>query len=215
MPTAPSPSPTTVSAAKPSMRPPFTTLVTRFTDTIFSFRPSLRWSPPCILDCCLAIVIPLYDFWVRRVPQTGPARSCPLEFEPGFPRCVRQSLYPAVILVAGTVESDLADAQHLRLFGDALANDARRRLVAAAGQLAAQILLRGRSARQHLVALGRKYLGVNVAVGAVHAEPHRFLLMHPAPGLSRAAQPRGSLLDHDCPSRYFFFVSLSTTCSPV
>ncbi len=46
MPTRPSPSPTTVSAAKPMIRPPFTTLVTRFTAIIFSMRPSPRSS------CC-------------------------------------------------------------------------------------------------------------------------------------------------------------------
>jgi hypothetical protein len=39
---APSPSPTTVSAAKPRIRPPFTTLVTRLTAIIFSRRPSSR-----------------------------------------------------------------------------------------------------------------------------------------------------------------------------
>jgi hypothetical protein len=57
MPIAPSPSPTTVSAAKPRMRPPLTTLVTRLTETIFSRRPSLRCSPPCILGCILAMVL--------------------------------------------------------------------------------------------------------------------------------------------------------------
>ena len=44
MPTRPSPSPTTVSAANPRMRPPLTTLVTRLTAIIFSFRPSSRLS---------------------------------------------------------------------------------------------------------------------------------------------------------------------------
>ena len=58
MPMEPSPSPTTVSAAKPRMRPPFTTLVTRFTLIIFSRRPSLRSSPP-------------WPFW------SGLAMSCP------------------------------------------------------------------------------------------------------------------------------------------
>ena len=59
IPTAPSPSPTTVSAAKPRIRPPFTTLVTRLTEIIFSRRPSPRSSPPCILGCILAMVLPL------------------------------------------------------------------------------------------------------------------------------------------------------------
>src|SRR5260221_4310152 len=72
MPTAPSPSPTTVSAAKPRIRPPFTTLVTRFTETIFSFRPSERCSPPCILGCILAIVIPL-----QCSPKSGPQEESP------------------------------------------------------------------------------------------------------------------------------------------
>jgi hypothetical protein len=54
MPMPPSPSPTTVSAAKPSTRPPFTTLVTRFTAIIFSRSPSPR-SSDCILGWIFAI----------------------------------------------------------------------------------------------------------------------------------------------------------------
>ena len=47
MPMRPSPSPTTVSAAKPRIRPPFTTLVTRLIEIIFSFNPSPRSSCCC------------------------------------------------------------------------------------------------------------------------------------------------------------------------
>src|SRR5687768_12643780 len=58
MPIEPSPSPTTVSAAKPRIRPPFTTLVTRFTEIIFSRRPSLRSSWPWFLWSFLAMSRP-------------------------------------------------------------------------------------------------------------------------------------------------------------
>jgi hypothetical protein len=55
MPTRPSPSPTTVSAAKPRIRPPFTTLVTRLMLIIFSRRPSPRSSCCCCRCCILAM----------------------------------------------------------------------------------------------------------------------------------------------------------------
>src|SRR5688572_14017497 len=58
MPIEPSPSPTTVRAAKPRMRPPFTTLVTRFTEIIFSRRPSLRSSDPMLRLSGFAISVP-------------------------------------------------------------------------------------------------------------------------------------------------------------
>src|SRR5687768_7511391 len=58
MPIEPSPSPTTVRAAKPRIRPPFTTLVTRFTEIIFSRRPSLRSSWPWFLWSFLAMSRP-------------------------------------------------------------------------------------------------------------------------------------------------------------
>src|SRR5262245_19269535 len=124
IPTAPSPSPTTVSAAKPSIRPPFTTLVTRFTETIFSFRPSIRCSPPCILGCILAMVFPL-------------------ELEAGFSRGLGQRLDPAVVPVPRTVEGDRLDAQALGLLGDALADRRGCILVAAFGDLRAHFLFQG------------------------------------------------------------------------
>src|SRR6266403_1312725 len=55
-PMRPSPSPTTVSAAKPRMRPPLTTLVTRLTAIIFSRKPSSRASPR-LFGWILAIVV--------------------------------------------------------------------------------------------------------------------------------------------------------------
>src|SRR3989441_978119 len=133
MPTAPSPSPTTVSAAKPRIRPPFTTLVTRFTETIFSFRPSVRCSPPCILGCILAIVFPFECSPSGTVGGRPPIRRqsrTNLELEAGLSRGVCQRFDPAVILVAGAVERDRLDAQTFRFLGDALAYRHRCRLVA-------------------------------------------------------------------------------------
>src|SRR5437899_4147258 len=119
MPTAPSPSPTTVRAARPRIRPPFTTLVTRFTATIFSFRPSVRCSPPCILGCILAIVFPLET------------RACVLELETGLSSGLGKRLDPAVVSVSRSVERDSLDAQALGLLGDPLADRGGRVLVAA------------------------------------------------------------------------------------
>src|SRR6478735_715693 len=62
MPMRPSPSPTTVSAAKPRIRPPFTTLVTRLIEIIFSFNPSPRSSCCCgwrgLDRCCAMYEVP-------------------------------------------------------------------------------------------------------------------------------------------------------------
>src|SRR5262249_58472395 len=97
MPMLPSPSPTTVSAAKPSTRPPFTTLVTRLIATIFSRRPSPRSSPPpCILEACSFAMV--YG---------------PLELETGFARGGCQRLDPAVEFVTRTVESHPPDPRPL------------------------------------------------------------------------------------------------------
>src|SRR5207344_2552812 len=105
MPTRPSPSPTTVSAAKPRIRPPFTTLVTRFTAIIFSRRPSLRSSFCGPLDWgALAMIY----------------RS--LEFEAGFPRGLGQRLHAAVIPVTGAVERNFLHTLLPCLLGDALAH---------------------------------------------------------------------------------------------
>src|SRR5690242_743456 len=114
MPTRPSPSPTTVSAAKPRMRPPFTTLVTRLIPIIFSRRPSPRSSCCCCLPPCLC--------WAMKFA---------LELETAGARGFRERLHAAMEPEPGTVERHLLDAERLRFFGDALADEFRRRLVAA------------------------------------------------------------------------------------
>src|SRR5438093_1145685 len=171
MPTAPSPSPTTVSAAKPRIRPPFTTLVTRFTETIFSFRPSERCSPPCILGCILAIVIPLEcspksGLWEEDLPFVAD-----LELEAGLSRGVCQRFDPAVILVAGAVERDGLDAQTFRFLGDTPAYRDRRRLVAAVRDRGAHFLLHRLGGAQHF-SVHRAQLGVDLSIGSMHSQPH-------------------------------------------
>src|SRR5262245_52206226 len=172
MPMPPSPSPTTVSAAKPSTRPPFTTFVTRFTATIFSRSPSPRSSPICIFDAC----------------NFAMAVRSALELETRFARGVRQRLDAAVILVTRAVERNRLDARLLRALGDALADFGRRLDVAAPLHVRPQLGLgRGRG-RQHLGAACVYHLGVDVAVGAVHGQPHRIQLGDLGPGLARPAQ---------------------------
>src|SRR5712691_12076537 len=167
MPTAPSPSPTTVSAAKPRIRPPFTTLVTRFTETIFSFRPSVRCSPPCILGCILAIVIPLECSPSGTLGGT-PLFVANLELEAGLSRGVCQRFDPAVVPVAGAVERNGLDAQTSRFLGDTLAYRRRRRFVAAVRHRDAHFLLHGGGGGQHL-AVHRAQLGVDMSVGSMHS----------------------------------------------
>src|SRR6185436_9801515 len=91
--------PTTVNAAKPRTRPPFTTLVTRLIATIFSRSPSLRSSPVCILDACSFAM--RFPSGFGRLPADYSDYS---ELEPGLARGVRQSLDSAVVAVAAAVE---------------------------------------------------------------------------------------------------------------
>src|SRR5687768_14103494 len=178
MPMLPSPSPTTVSAAKPSTRPPFTTLVTRLTATIFSRSPSPRSS------CC----------WTRRACIL--AMSGFLEFEPAGTRGLGERFHAPVVTVAGAIERHLLDAGRLRLLGDALADRFGSALVAAVLELRAQVLLQAGSAGEHLVAARGGDLRIDVAVGAVHGQAHRADLADLEPGLARAAQSGGVLVDH-------------------
>src|SRR5258706_10200537 len=195
MPIPPSPSPTTVSAAKPRIRPPFTTLVTRFTDTIFSFRPSERCSPPCILGCILAIAIPL-----ECSPKSGPREEglpfvANLELEAGLSRGVCQRFDPAVVLVAGAVERDGFDAQTFRFLGDALAYRDCRRFVAAVRDRGAHFLLGGGRGGQHF-AVHRAQLGVYVGVGSMHSQPHLRQFTDFSPRLRSAPEPCRLFVDH-------------------
>ena len=106
MPIEPSPSPTTVSAAKPRMRPPLTTLVTRFTEIIFSRRPSLRSS--FCSDFAMSVSCELA--WAA------------LELEPALAGGLGERFHAAVVAEARAVERHLGDAGGLRLLGDALAD---------------------------------------------------------------------------------------------
>src|SRR3989449_1495965 len=201
IPTAPSPSPTTVSAAKPRIRPPFTTLVTRFTETIFSFRPSMRSLPPCILGCILAIVFPL-RYSSRVLVYIGVfTRGCAplfvahLQLEAGLARGIRQRLDPAVVLVARTVERGGLDAQAFCFFGDAPAYRRSGRFVAAFRNFGAHLFLNGGGRGQHL-AVRRAQLGVDMGVGAVHRQPYRSQLAYFAARLRGAPEPCRFFVDH-------------------
>src|SRR6185437_4849211 len=174
MPIEPSPSPTTVSAAKPRMRPPFTTLVTRFTEIIFSRRPSLFSSSR-----------PLCSIF---------AMSQSSELEAALAGGFGQRLHAAVVAESGAVERHLGDARRLRLLGDALADRGRGFLAAALRMRAAHLLLERGGGSEHLAAVGVDHLGVDVVVGSMHREPHRFLPADAHARLRRAAQSRNLLV---------------------
>src|SRR5436190_14468626 len=191
MPMPPSPSPTTVSAAKPSTRPPFTTLVTRFTAIIFSRRPSPRSS------CCIR-------GWIFAI-------GFPLELQSTGAGSVRQRLDATVVAIAGPVECNLFDALVLRLLRDALTDQFGGLAVRAVLQLPAHFLLCAGSAGEHLVARGRGDLRIDVGVGAMHGQAHRADFADLVPGLTRPAESGVVFLGHG----HFFFVSFSTMASPV
>src|SRR3990167_7025868 len=169
MPMLPSPSPTTVSAAKPSTRPPFTTLVTRLTAIIFSRSPSPRSSCCCIRRACIFAITNSLEF-----KSAGPCR-------------LGKRLHPAVVPVTRAVEGHALDARRLRLFGDAPAHHFRGLSGAAAFHAGAQFFFQAGSARQHLVAAGRRDLRVDMHIGSVHREAHGADFADLEPGLARAA----------------------------
>src|SRR5512139_3405143 len=169
MPTRPSPSPTTVSAAKPRIRPPFTTLVTRLMAIIFSRRPSPRSS------CCCILVLDLGFAMIA------------LEFESRFAGRFGQRLHAAVVAESRPVERDGLDAERLRLLGNAPADDRGRGLVAAVRDVLAHVGFECRRAGEHLVSRRRDDLRVDVAVRASDHQPRRTLQRDPQPGLAGAA----------------------------
>src|SRR5260363_42211 len=170
----PSPSPTTVSAAKPKIRPPLTTLVTRLTEIIFSRRPSLRSSSGAFA-CILAIT----DF--------------SLKFKTGFTRRFGQSAHTAMITETGTVKCKRFNAGGLRLLGDAMPNKGCGGYIAAFGrQLLTHLCFQRGSAGKNLSTAGRKYLRIEMRICTMHRQP-----MHIQPGNSGArtgSAPDASLL---------------------
>src|SRR5512134_864565 len=203
MPMRPSPSPTTVSAAKPRMRPPFTTLVTRLTAIIFSLSPSSRSSDGLPLGCTFAIADSLRD------PRS--------ELQAGFARRIRKRLDASVELESGAIERDGLDTGGLGLLRHPGADEFRGRGVAAlalgAGELRAHLGLARRRRNEHLRTVGRNDARVDVQVGAVDRQP-----LH---ARQRDARTRGAgtaqtslfLFDHASLRAYFFLVSLMTTTS--
>src|SRR5690606_18789581 len=94
----------------------------------------------------------------------------PLEFQAGFTRGLGQRFHAAMVTEARAVESNRLDTRGLRLFGDALANEAGGRHVAANGQFFANLGLGSGSTDQNAVAFGRDDARVNMRIRAVHRQ---------------------------------------------
>src|SRR3989338_6972624 len=170
--TRPSPSPTTAKAAKPMMRPPLTTLVTRFTEIIFSIKPSSRCSCCCIFPCDLAIA------------------QLQLELQTMFARGFSQRLDTAMIPVTRTVKRHLGNARALRLFGDTLAHHSRSSLVSAIRQILANFrFVTGRTC-QHFAATSRNHLGIDVQIGTVNSKTYCLFLSNAGTGFACSALTR-------------------------
>src|SRR5262249_47472492 len=105
-------------------------------------------------------------------------------------RRIGERLDAAVVAIAAAVERDRFDALVLRLGGDALADRLGRLLVAAVLHLGTHFLLHARSAGEHLGALGRGDLRVDMRIGAVDGKTDRAVVADADPGLPGAAQPR-------------------------
>src|SRR5437867_1310441 len=186
MPTRPSPSPTTVNAAKARIRPPFTTFVTRLMLIIFSRSPSPRSSCCCRFCCCLPIGFAMFDL----------VRYVALELQTAFAGSVGQRLHAAVIFESRAVERDRLDAGCLGLRRNALADYGRRSAVATVLQILAHFGLKRRSADEHPVSRRRDDLRVNMVARPAHDEAMRALLGDAQPGLAAAAGT-SVLLVHD------------------
>src|SRR3990170_1187886 len=129
MPMRPAPSPTTVNAEKPKIRPPLTTLATRLTLISFSCKLSLRFS-----DSLKAATI------------------SSSEFQTVFTRCVGQCLHAPMVLEAGAVKRDTRDARTLGFFSNTLADQFCRLDVAAVLDLSAHVRLKRGGGGQHFAA---------------------------------------------------------------
>src|SRR6187402_642465 len=181
MPTEPSPSPTTVRAAKPRIRPPFTTLVTRLTEIIFSRRPSVRSS-------CWSRLPPL--------PPSGFAIVRSSELETALTGGVGERFHAAVVAESRAVERDFRHAGGLRLLGDARAHEGCGGLVGAVGMLRTHVFFERGGGGKDLAARRVDDLRVDVQVRAMHGEAHGFLARNAHARLGGAALPRGFLVEH-------------------
>src|SRR6185503_9979321 len=183
MPIEPSPSPTTVRAAKPRMRPPFTTFVTRFTEIIFSRRPSLRSSDPGPAD------------FFRSGLAIFPVSS---ELEAALAGRLRQRFHAAVVAESRAVERDLGHARGLRLLGDALAHFGGGLLLGAVRVARTHFLLERRGRGEHLAAGRVDQLRIDMGVGAMDGKARRSLPRDAHARLGGPADP-GCLLVHFSP----------------
>src|SRR5579862_5800343 len=118
-------SPTTTSAEKLRFLPPFTTLVTRWMATTWSFKllaltSMLRRTASVSLRMCLDIN---------------------LKFQPRFPGCCSQGFHTAVVHVTSAIEHHLLDPGGAGALGDLFANHFRRRHVIASLELLARFLV--------------------------------------------------------------------------
>ena len=138
-----------------------------------------------------------------------------LEAQSAFTRSVRQFLHPAVILVTGTIESHFLDAGLNSPLGYGLAYSRSSGLVRRALEISLDVLLQGRSGRQHVAILRADDLRVNVARRAVNRQTIHFQFLDLRAALSSAAQAVLFLvqLHNDQLSNYFFFASFNTTRS--
>src|SRR5947209_13859597 len=134
-----------------------------------------------------------------------------LELETGLAGRVGQRLHAAMKPEPGAVECDRIDAERLRFFGNALADDHGRRLVAAVLQVLAHVRFQRRRAREDLVAGRRDELRIDVAVRPADGQARRTLLGDTHPGFAGTPDSSFSLGLHVWISAYFFLVSLSTT----
>src|SRR5688572_17314436 len=165
-PTRPAPSPTTVSAVKPNCRPPLTTFAVRLTATSFSIRSSPDW-----------------DLSTRAI-----AYSSESELEAGFARGLGERLHAPVVTETRPVEGHGLDARGLGTLGDGAADGLRRRRIASALQVLGDRFLDGRRSREHLGAVRRRDLGVDVPRRAVHRQARRAGLADVGAGAGRAPQ---------------------------
>src|SRR5256714_479156 len=136
-PTRPFWSPTTTSAAKPNLRPPFTTLATRLIWTKRSMNSPSRSSrsrprPPSPSRAICLFHIQFVSCLVRRGADILCAARVriyvrlALEFEPAFAGAFRQRLDTSVIHVGTAVEHDFAYSGPRRTLGKLLTDDLRR-----------------------------------------------------------------------------------------
>src|ERR1700687_77761 len=147
-------SPTTTRAEKLSVLPPFTTLVTRWMATTWSFK----------LLALTSMFRRTASVSLRMILDIN------LKFQPRFPGRCSQGFHAAVVHVSAAIEHHLLDPGRAGALGNLFSNHFCRRHIVASLEFLARFLVNRTRRDQRASAAVLNDLGINVPVRAVHGQ---------------------------------------------